>query len=480
MKKVKQPKGRISKLAIVSLICVLSSPFILVRWWIKKPLESNFGIYITLLLSGLAIILGGIACYQISKSRERVFGRTGAIVSIVLGILLVFFMINVIPKFERCKQKAIKHIAMCDINNFIYSLESYYRDFGHYPSTAEGLEALIDKESAGPSPDRCYAYKVVWGRPDMKLTTSGVSLDPWGQEYRYISDGRTYTIVSYGRDGKPGGTGAATDISSEELIKARMTRIKDYRRIIKRYPASSEAAGAQYKIGTEYNEIGKFEQALKEYQKALKNYPGKLEGGKIHHQIGSCYNFLGKYDQAFQEFRDVIKNYPNSTYVKFALERLNGIGGHYLGEENYIKVIEIYQSIVKNCPASHWADIAQLRIASAYQKLKNYNQALKEYRKLLKNYPDSKYVERAQAAIGNIFYQYLDDYDEAARAYQKLLDNYPKYYMASFVQYRIGECYRRLKKYDQAIETYQKVIKNYPKEWEAQAAKKRIEELKSR
>ncbi len=98
----------------------------------------------------------------------------------------------------------------------------------------------------------------------------------------------------------------------------------------------------------------------------------------------------------------------------------------------------------------------------------------------MKNYPDSELVDRVQADIGNIFYQYLDNYDEAARAYQKLLDSYPKYYMASFVQYRIGECYRQLKKYDQAIEAYQKVIKNYPKEWEAQAAKKRIEELKSR
>lgn len=98
--------------------------------------------------------------------------------------------------------------AKSQIESFCTALEAYYIDCGVYPSTEEGLDALLKKSEfsstngwAGP-----YLYKKV---PN----------DPWGKEYDYLSpgnDGRDYEIKSYGADGMEGGSGKNADITSWE------------------------------------------------------------------------------------------------------------------------------------------------------------------------------------------------------------------------------------------------------------------------
>ena len=88
------------------------------------------------------------------------------------------------------------------------ALDQYRLDNGYYPSTAQGLEALRTAP-AGDPPARD------WRGPYLKKP---VPLDPWGRPYLYTcpsdssSDG--YALVTYGRDGQPGGVGEDADIHS--------------------------------------------------------------------------------------------------------------------------------------------------------------------------------------------------------------------------------------------------------------------------
>lgn len=86
-------------------------------------------------------------------------------------------------------------------------LDGYKLDNTRYPTTQEGLDALV-KAPAGASN---------WRGPYLKKNT--VPKDPWGNDYKYLSpgeQGRNYDIVSLGADGKPGGEGENKDINSWE------------------------------------------------------------------------------------------------------------------------------------------------------------------------------------------------------------------------------------------------------------------------
>jgi general secretion pathway protein G len=97
--------------------------------------------------------------------------------------------------------------AKLQIESFGSSLDLFYLDTGRYPTASEGLDALTQRPSNVP----------VWNGPYLK--GGRVPNDPWGNSYQYRSSGeRTppYEIVSFGADGREGGTGTAADISNVE------------------------------------------------------------------------------------------------------------------------------------------------------------------------------------------------------------------------------------------------------------------------
>jgi general secretion pathway protein G len=83
-------------------------------------------------------------------------------------------------------------------------LASYRLDTGSFPSTEEGLNALIAKPAA----------TLKWNGPYL---SKAVPLDPWGKPYVYRAPGAKgdYDLLSFGKDGQPGGTGDATDVTSD-------------------------------------------------------------------------------------------------------------------------------------------------------------------------------------------------------------------------------------------------------------------------
>ena len=94
--------------------------------------------------------------------------------------------------------------AKIQIESFGSALDLYYLDNGRYPTSSEGLTALVQRSGNSRT----------WNGPYLK--GSAVPTDPWGQTYVYRSPGEhgTYDVVSYGADGQEGGTGTSADITS--------------------------------------------------------------------------------------------------------------------------------------------------------------------------------------------------------------------------------------------------------------------------
>ena len=123
------------------------------------------------------------------------------VVLVLIGVVLGVVGGNFIGKGEKAKADAAK-IEMGQIGQ---TLDLYKLETGRYPTTQEGLGALI---AAPPGVGN-------WNGPYWKKAT--VPKDPWGNEYRYAAPGQNnspYEIASYGADGKEGGEGANKDITS--------------------------------------------------------------------------------------------------------------------------------------------------------------------------------------------------------------------------------------------------------------------------
>jgi general secretion pathway protein G len=96
--------------------------------------------------------------------------------------------------------------AKLQIESFGSALDLFYLDTGRYPTTSEGLNALVARPNGTE----------VWNGPYVK--GGKVPADPWGNAYQYRSpvEKAPYEIVSYGADGHEGGAGTAADISNVE------------------------------------------------------------------------------------------------------------------------------------------------------------------------------------------------------------------------------------------------------------------------
>ncbi|MFN3740421.1 MAG: type II secretion system major pseudopilin GspG [Thermodesulfovibrionales bacterium] len=138
---------------------------------------------------------------------HRVRGFTLIEVLVVIFILSILAAI-VAPKIIGRTDDARIAEAKLQIKNFETALKLFKLDNGFYPSTEQGLEALITKPSTGRIPPNY--------REGGYLEQKKIPLDPWGNPYVYLCPGiqGDYDIISYGADGKEGGEGKDADITN--------------------------------------------------------------------------------------------------------------------------------------------------------------------------------------------------------------------------------------------------------------------------
>ena len=122
------------------------------------------------------------------------------VVVTIIGLLAAY----VGPKYFSQLGKSEQGVAKAQIEAFARALDTYRLDVGHYPTTEEGLSALLTRP----------ANAIRWNGPYLQ---KAVPLDPWGRAYLYRSPGTTgdFDIVSYGKEGQPGGSGDAADVSNQ-------------------------------------------------------------------------------------------------------------------------------------------------------------------------------------------------------------------------------------------------------------------------
>ena len=124
------------------------------------------------------------------------------VVLVILGFLASLVGPQVLKQIGGSKTKA----AILQIEEFSTALDLYHLDSGRYPTTADGLKALIEK----PASTR------IWNGPYLKKKV--IRDDPWGNPYRYASPGEhsDFDLFSLGRNGQEGGEGEDGDVLSWE------------------------------------------------------------------------------------------------------------------------------------------------------------------------------------------------------------------------------------------------------------------------
>ena len=153
--------------------------------------------------------------FTANEKRERRHGVGEAgftlvemlVVISVIGLIMGLVGPRVLNYLSESKVKAAK----IQLQSFSSALDLFYLDAGRFPSSSEGLAALVQR-TPGVS---------AWNGPYLK----GGSLpnDPWNHAYLYRSPGEhaPYDIISYGSDGQEGGSGLAADISTGNLTSAK-------------------------------------------------------------------------------------------------------------------------------------------------------------------------------------------------------------------------------------------------------------------
>lgn len=129
---------------------------------------------------------------QLARRRRAPRGMTLIeiiVVITILSLLMAAVGVAVIPRLEEAKVNRAK----MDIAQIGDALKSYYLKKGNYPDTGTGLKALVDAQILEKMP-----------------------VDPWDHEYVYLNEGGKPVVMSYGKDGAPGGAEYDADLSSKD------------------------------------------------------------------------------------------------------------------------------------------------------------------------------------------------------------------------------------------------------------------------
>ncbi len=121
------------------------------------------------------------------------------VVMVIIGLLASY----VAPRFFDQVGKSEGKAARAQLDAFEKALAAYRLDTGSFPSSEQGLKALVDRPAAVPK----------WAGPYL---SKAVPFDPWGNHYVYqlnTGQSRDYELLSLGKDGRRGGSGDAADIS---------------------------------------------------------------------------------------------------------------------------------------------------------------------------------------------------------------------------------------------------------------------------
>lgn len=125
------------------------------------------------------------------------------VVVVILGILAVLIVPRVVGRADDARIVAARQ----DVAAIMQALKLYRLDNGRYPTTEQGIAALVTKPQSQPVPSNWQKY------------LDKIPKDPWGETYQYLNPGvrGEIDVFSLGADKQPGGSGADADVGSWDL-----------------------------------------------------------------------------------------------------------------------------------------------------------------------------------------------------------------------------------------------------------------------
>ena len=245
-------------------------------------------------------------------------------------------------------------------------------------------------------------------------------------------------------------------------------------------------------------------QAVREYLRLVRHYPKSSQAPDAQFMAGQCYEQLEQPYQAFLMYKKLVEIYPYSPRFKDAIARSYAIGESFYDGAKIrpiqpvpIKVpaldkaVEIFDHIVVQAPYGEFGDKAQFRLGQTQRKLGNYGEALKAFLKLVQEYKQSPLIEEAryntafcakQLSLKPAYDQ--ESTDQAIEWFQDFITSHPGSELLpeaqqSLLQLRghkaeslftVAEFYRRQKKWPSAAIYYRRIVEQYADtSWAGQA-----------
>ncbi|MBU1869444.1 MAG: outer membrane protein assembly factor BamD, partial [Candidatus Omnitrophica bacterium] len=250
----------------------------------------------------------------------------------------------------------------------------------------------------------------------------------------------------------------------------------------------------------------KYEEALREFKKLLKAYPKSAEAAESQYYMGRIEEDQGKLYEAYQAYQKVIDKYPFSERIQEVNEREFKIAESFMSGEKRKAMgmtlpvenpaIEIFTKVIENSTYGPLAAKAQYKLGLVLKGVARYYEAEDAFDKVIKNYPDSEWVEpsKFQIASCRAAVSRSPDYDqgaasEAKEKFEEFVREHPDAVLSREAEkniqelkdqeaasnFNIARFYEKQKAYESAKIYYNEVINNYS---ESPWAAKAVERLK--
>ncbi|MFJ6023503.1 type II secretion system major pseudopilin GspG [Brevundimonas sp. NPDC092305] len=143
--------------------------------------------------------------FTLPRSRRRRRQGLTLVEMIVVLAIIALVAVMIVPNVIGRPDQARVTVAKTDLKAIAAALRMYRLDNGDYPTTEQGLKALVERPASDPQPANWNSEGYLPEPPK----------DPWGRDYVYRSPGQTagFDLMSYGKDGEPGGEGLDADLT---------------------------------------------------------------------------------------------------------------------------------------------------------------------------------------------------------------------------------------------------------------------------
>ncbi len=267
----------------------------------------------------------------------------------------------------------------------------------------------------------------------------------------------------------------------------------------------------QFDFAKSFYDIKKYEEAKREFKKLLKVYPKSVEAAESQYYLGLIEEEQGNLYEAYQAYQKVIDKYPFSERIPQIIEREYKIGEEFMAGHKRKALgvalpvenpaIEIFTKVVENSTYGPKASAAQYKLGLVLKGLLRYYEAEEAFNKVVSNYPDSEWAAAAKFQIASCRAAVSrgPDYDqwatkEAKQKFEEFVGEHPDAVLSRDAEkniealrekeaesnYNVALFYEKQKAYDAAKIYYTEIVDNYPNSPWAVKAFERLEIMEKR